>query len=92
MRVMGGPFDFRGRGEWKNWFVQEFSFSHWPVFVFTVKAVQKMFSQIFQFHPPPPLKSQMVCPLVNVEHIVSISARECSLFMCGINLIKRSGI
>ena len=38
-----------GRGG-KNWFVQQFFYSHWPVFFFTVKALQEFFSQIF--HPP----------------------------------------
>ena len=36
-----------------------FILMHWPVFFFTVKALQEFFSQIFH-PPPPPLKSQMV--------------------------------
>ena len=48
----GGPFYFRGGGggEWKTIFAQHF-FSHWPVFLFTVKAVQDIF---FSNLPPPP--------------------------------------
>ena len=53
-----------GGGGWKNSFAQHF-FSHWPVYLFTVKAVQEIFSQIFPPPPPPPppLKSQIVRPL-----------------------------
>ena len=48
------------RGGGKNWLVQDF-FSHWPVFLFAVKAVQEIFSQIF--HPPlPPSKVKWSAP------------------------------
>ena len=40
----------------KNWLVQEFLFSQWPVFLFTVKAVQEMFYSYLP-HPLPPQKS-----------------------------------
>ena len=61
--LRGGPLDFWGGGVGDNWFAQDFFFSLACVFLFTVKAEQEIFSQIFNTLPPP-LKSQMVRPLL----------------------------
>ena len=57
--IRGGPFGFLRGG------VEEFVcatfFSHWPVFLFTVKAVQEVFFSNLPHTPPPsPQKSQIV--------------------------------
>ena len=51
---MGG-----GGGGWKTVFAQHF-FSHWPMFLFTVKAVQDFFFSNLPPPPPPPSPSSKV--------------------------------
>ena len=59
-KIRGGPFGFL-RGGGVEEFVCATFFSHWPVFLFTVKAVQEIFFSN-RPHPPSPQKSQIVHP------------------------------
>ena len=54
-----------GGGRRMNWFVQDF-FSHWPMFLFTVKAVQDIsFSQISNKEL---VRKSVLCPPPILSH------------------------
>ena len=72
--LRGEPFDF-----WGGWrtLLHNISFSHWSFFLFTVKAVQDIFSQVFY---PPPQKSND--PPLNMVNLYDLNQKQKLAKLC----------